>query len=388
MAQVLNSSRHDPAYTVEGLYARHHQRTYPVYLAVVFSVVLIALALPFITVAVGSEGRAILQTTERPTSLLAPTAGRVLFARLRDNLSVAAGDTVLILDPSELHAESSHHHTQAEERRAAIKDLQELIRVLPADGFPQLSTALYQRDYQDFRHQWDEASLKAAHTARQLERQEKLFASGTIAPMEIERFRFEHELASNEQTQLKERRRHLWAQELVRNEQEHAELQQSITKLQQQSRHLVITAPVGGHLVQTTALPPGSFVGPAQEIAVISPAGELEVAIQVAPQDIGLLRTGTPVSLQMDAFTHTRWGLARATVREIDNDVSTDQFGHPHFVVRCTLADAELRLASGHRGQLAKGMTATAHFTLARRTLAQLLRDRLEDWLPTPQIVE
>ncbi len=388
MSQILNSSRHDPAYTVEGLYARHHQRTYPIYLALVLSVLTVALALPFITVAVGSEGRAILQTTERPTSLLAPTAGRVLFARLRDNLAVAAGDTLLILDPSELHAESSHHQTQAEERRAAIKDLQELIRVLPADGFPQLTTALYQRDYQDFRHQWDEASLKAAHTARQLERQEKLFASGTIAPMEIERFRFDYELASNEQTQLKERRRHLWAQELVRNEQEYSELQQTITKLQQQSRHLVITASVGGHLVQTTALPPGSFVGPAQEIAVISPTGELEVAIQVAPQDIGLIRSGTPVNLQMDAFTHTRWGLAKATVHEIDNDVSTDQFGNPYFMVRCTLADAELRLASGHRGQLTKGMTATAHFTLARRTLAQLLRDRLEDWLPTPQIVE
>lgn len=386
MPRTLHASKHHPSYTVEGLYSRHYQRRYPVYLCLLFILLATAAALPFIHIEVGSQGRAILQTTERPTSVLSPAEGRVLFARLRDNLAVNAGDTLLILDAAELNSEKAHLKEQVAERRAIIKDLQELINALPTNGFPQLTTSLYQRDYQDYRHQWDEVSLRAAHTKRQVERQEKLFATGTISQMEIEKYRFEHELAGSEQVQLKERRRHLWAQELSRNERELTELRQSVSSLHLRSRHLVITAPTSGHLVNSAALVPGSFVGPAQEITTISPTGDLEVAINVSPKDIGLLREGIAVNLQMDAFTHTRWGLAKATVKEISHDVMTTPNGQPYFLVNCTLDGDTLFLPSGHRGTLTKGMTATAHFTLARRSLAQLLRDRLEDWLPTPTI--
>lgn len=385
MPRILNASKHNPSDTVEGLYSRHYRRNYPVYIVMVLVLLAVAVALPYISIEVGGEARAILQTTQRPTSLRVPDGGRVLFTRLRDNLSVASGDTLLILDPVEIDSETDHLTEQINERRAAIEDLNELINALPTEGLPWLTTALYQRDYQDFRHQWDEAKMKATHATRQLNRQEELFAERVIAPMEIERFRFESELASSGQTQLKERKLHLWAQELTRNKRELAELQRETAALHQRSRQLVVIAPVSGHLINTSALPPGAFVGPAQEVAVVSPSGELEVALHVSPRDIGLLRKGANVSLSMDAFSYARWGLARGTVHEISNDVDVDLKGNPYFLVRCTLSADELRLPSGHLGQLTKGMTATAHFTLARRTLAQLLLDRLEDWLPMPQ---
>lgn len=381
------SFRHrNPAQTVEGLYSRHYRRGYPVYLTIIAVLLLITIALPFISVDVGSEGRAILQTAQRPTSILSPSEGRVLFARLRDNLEVAAGDTLLILDAAEITAETQHLNDGIKEHQAAINDLKQLVTALSKETYPQLTTALYQRDYQDFRHQWDQAILKVTHAHKQLDRQETLFSSGTIAKMEIERYRFDHELVVNEQTQLKERRRHLWTQELTRNERELRALRLKSNSLHQRSRHLVIIAPTSGHLIQTAGLLPGSYVGPSQEIAKISPTGELEVKVSVSPQDIGLISEGTPVTLRMDAFTHTRWGLARAQVKDIGQDVITDQQGRTAFMVTCTLMSQELTLPSGHKGTLSKGMTATAHFTLAHRTLAQLLRDRLEDWLPTPTI--
>jgi HlyD family secretion protein len=293
---------------------------------------------------------------------------------------------LLILDPAELTAETKHLSDGIQEHQATIADLEQLINALSNSTYPQLSTALYQRDYQDFRHQWDQANLKVTHAYKQLDRQEILFDSGTIAKMEIERYRFDHELVVNEQTQLKERRRHLWTQELGRNKRELRTLRLKNNSLHQRSRHLVITAPTSGHLMETAGLLPGSFVGPAQEIAKISPIGALEVLVSVSPQDIGLIREGIPVTMRMDAFTHTRWGLARAQVKDIGQDVITGPQGRSAFMVTCTLLDQQLTLPSGHRGALNKGMTATAHFTLTRRTLAQLLRDRLEDWLPTPSI--
>ncbi|MFK8164362.1 MAG: HlyD family secretion protein [Lewinella sp.] len=375
-----------PNQTLEGLYARHYRRGYPIYLTILATLLLFLTALPFVSVDIGSEGRAILQTTQRPTSILSPVEGRVLFANLRDNQEVAAGDTLLLLDATALKAETKHLRDEIRVHQEAIADLRQLMAVLPAKAFPPLITSLYQRDYQDFRHQWDQADLKVTHTRKQLERQETLFASGTIAKMDIEGFRFNHEISVNEQRQLMERRHHLWTQELARNERALRSLRLENNSLHQRSRHLVITAPTAGHLMETSGLVPGSFVGPAQKIAKISPTGPLEVAIHVSPQDIGLIREGTPVTMRMDAFTHTRWGLAHARVQEIGQDVIADPRGRPAFLVKCTLLDQQLILPSGHRGKLTKGMTATAHFTLAHRTLAQLLRDRLEDWLPTPTI--
>jgi HlyD family secretion protein len=85
------------------------------------------------------------------------------------------------------------------------------------------------------------------------------------------------------------------------------------------------------------------------------------------------------VRLQLDAFNYNQWGMAEATVSEIGRDVSTVD-GQAAFRVVCTLHDRELRLKNGYVGTLRKGMTLTAHFTLTRRTLFQLLHDKVDDW--------
>ena len=92
-----------------------------------------------------------------------------------------------------------------------------------------------------------------------------------------------------------------------------------------------------------------------------------------------VLREGLPVRLQLDAFNYNQWGLARATLTEIGRDVS-EVDGQAAFRVICTLHDPELRLRNGYVGTLRKGMTLTAHFTLTRRSLLQLLHDKLDDW--------
>jgi HlyD family secretion protein len=40
-----------------------------------------------------------------------------------------------------------------------------------------------------------------------------------------------------------------------------------------------------------------------------------------------------------------------------------------------------LRLKSGQEGEIKKGMTFNARFVIARRSLFQLLYDKVDDWL-------
>lgn len=55
--------------------------------------------------------------------------------------------------------------------------------------------------------------------------------------------------------------------------------------------------------------------------------------------------------------------------------------GHPLFRVRCSLDQTYLELQNGFRGDIKKGMTFQARFIVSRRSLFQLLYDKVDDWL-------
>jgi HlyD family secretion protein len=53
----------------------------------------------------------------------------------------------------------------------------------------------------------------------------------------------------------------------------------------------------------------------------------------------------------------------------------------PVYRVPVSLDHSTLRLRNGYRGEIRKGMTLTARFVVAHRSLLQLLHDDVADWL-------
>ena len=51
------------------------------------------------------------------------------------------------------------------------------------------------------------------------------------------------------------------------------------------------------------------------------------------------------------------------------------------FKVFCKLNDTHLQLDNGYEGSLKKGMTLTAKFLLTKRSLFDLLYDKVDDWI-------
>jgi len=138
-------------------------------------------------------------------------------------------------------------------------------------------------------------------------------------------------------------------------------------------------------LLQTAGIETGSFVIPGQELAKLSPHDDLIVECYVSPSSIGFLKKGQRVRFQFDAFDYNQWGLLEGEVYSISDDiVSVDN--QPVFKVRCTLSRTFLTLRTGQKGYLRKGMTLTGRFVLTRRTLFQLLFDKVDDWL-NPKII-
>ncbi|WP_420460834.1 HlyD family secretion protein [Neolewinella sp.] len=364
---------------VEGLHARHHRTGRTIYLTVVLGLLVAAAALPFIEVEVNSQSRGILRPAMKLTPVTTPVSGRIVRAELRENATVSAGDTLLVVSTAELTAESTHLQEQLTERSVLVRDLRALTALHPAAPPPDLRSAVYQKDYRDYRRRTDELTLKLQHAERELDRQTELIQTGATARMDLEQAAYEVTLLQNQLRQLGGQQSHAWTQDLQRTRRERADLQRRLDQLDEQARQYVVTAPVDGQLTQTGGLQAGAFASAGQTLTHISPDGELRVEAYVSPSDIGLLREGLPVRLQLDAFNYNQWGLAAATLTEIGKDV-TEVDGQAAFLVTCTLHDEALRLKNGYVGTLRKGMTLTAHFTLTRRSVFQLLHDKLDDW--------
>lgn len=59
----------------------------------------------------------------------------------------------------------------------------------------------------------------------------------------------------------------------------------------------------------------------------------------------------------------------------------------PVFKVQCSLDQQYLQLKNGFKGYFKKGMTANVRFKLIKRSLFDLLYDKMDDWLnPSTQL--
>jgi HlyD family secretion protein len=90
-------------------------------------------------------------------------------------------------------------------------------------------------------------------------------------------------------------------------------------------------------------------------------------------------------SFQIDAFDYNEWGLLSGQVTDIAHDVVLLN-NQPTFKITCQLAHTSLQLKNGYRGNIKKGMTLQARFSVAKRSLFQLLFDKADDWLNPSQV--
>jgi len=124
----------------------------------------------------------------------------------------------------------------------------------------------------------------------------------------------------------------------------------------------------------------GSLVQAGEVLAIISPQAQLIAECYVDTRDVGLLKQHQPTLFQVDAFDYNYFGILMGKILSIDNDYTVID-NKPVFKVRCILDKQQLNLKNGFTGVLKKGMTLQARFVVTRRSLWQLLFDKIDDWV-------
>lgn len=340
-------------------------------------------SLPFAKIAVSTQAPGTLRPLAEKTEIHPLVAGTITQLRARENQTVKQGDTLLVLQSGAMQAQLGLNARQQAEKVAFIKDLDALTHSLtPAGG---LRTQLYGQQAAQLHYQQQQLRSQLDKSGRELATAQRLYDSRVIARIELEDKAFAHRKLLDQVRVLAETQRSQWQADLNTHRAALAELREQQQQLRQERKLYCLTAPVAGTVQQLAGKYPGSYVQAGELLGTISPDGDLLAECYVAPKDIGFMRAGMPVRVQVDAFDYNQWGMLEGSVTDVARDYVLLGDKQPMFKVRCRLNRSYLQLKNGYRGQLRKSMTVRARFQLAERSLWQLLFDKADNWLNPTQ---
>ncbi|AEE50427.1 HlyD family secretion protein [Haliscomenobacter hydrossis] len=364
--------------SVETLSAKTNRQSQVIYLFVLGLFFLSIGVLPVIKIKVGGQAPGVIRDVQDNTLITALIQGQVIAHNLVEDRPVAKGQKLISLNTGILDAEREKLLLQIEEAENAWHDL--AILLLKSEQKPALRTSVYQQAFSQYSREFSNLDIKKQYLFTVLERVHKLYKEHVVAKVDFEKAQLDADLSASELRLLEEQQRKSWELESQQVHQQLLDLKSKLALLERQSKDYAIYAPCDGILVQTTGLKPGSYVMPGQQLAFISTHDSLLAEIHIPTAQIGYIRRGMPVSLQVDAYNYHEWGAISGTVHQVPNEVKIIN-ETPVFVTQVKLHQKELKLKNGYVGKLKKGMIIRAQFFLQKRSLFALLYDKAEDWL-------
>lgn len=358
-------------------------RSQVIYISILLFVVSVIAASPFIYVEVTVNSNGIIRPIAEKSEI------KTLYSGIIDSISCREGDyirhnsPIIYLQSNLIESKLKLIAFKQEEKKIEIEDLEQLCR--PQQNFNplslQLHSPLYSKQLNEFCSELKNNSISQAKFRRDLVIRRQLYDDGKIVALqEVEDKQFELNKAEALYHTIIEQQLNRWQSEITVKKMELLQLSSEEEQLKIEKAFAVIRAPVSGTIQQFNGKYKGALLQAGEVIAVISPDSTLVASCYVTPADIGLIRNGMPVNFQLDAFNYNSWGFIQGDVEEVGNDfVMSNQ--QPVFLVKCRLHTISMSLKNGYSRSLKKGMTLQARFIITKRSLWQLMYDKVDNWL-------
>ena len=370
----------DPINTLENLIAKNKTKSISIYLVVVIAIATFIGLLPIIKIDISSQSRGIIRSKTDNVPVTSAVSGKITTIKLKNNLLVQKGDTLLTISKENLETEKQLNDTIYNTNETILQDLEMVLK-----GKSNLQTSLIREEYYKFSTQKAELQSKVAQAQINYNRYKTLFDKGVVAKAEFEKYHFELQFAKQALNSFAKQQMANWQNKKNELTLQLKNIAGNNNKLKIEAKNYVLIAPATGTIENFNGVQVGSVLNASQPIAQISPVDNLVVESTVLPNDIGLIKPNQKVKFQLDAFNYNQWGLLTGKVIDIDKNI-TLQENQAFFKVRCTLDSKELKLKSGYKTQVSKGMTLTTRYIITRRSLFDLLFDKVDDWLNPKQI--
>ena len=371
----------DPINTTENLYTKNKTKSISIYLVVVLALLVFLAFLPIIKIDISSQSRGIIRSKTDNVPLTSIVSGKIIWIKLKNNTQITKGDTLLKITKEGLETDKKTNVTLSNTITEYLIDVNNILK----GNTSTLKTSTAREDFYKFQSRKTELQSKVSQAQTNYNRNKILFDKDVIAKMEFEKQQYELRFANQALNSFVNQQKATWETQKRDLEERVKNLKGTVAKIAVEENNYFILAPVTGTIESFSGLQVGSYINASQPIATISPEDNLIVESSVSPNDIGLLKKNQEVKFQIDAFNYNQWGLLEGKVIDIDKNI-TIQEDQAFFKVRCSLNSKTMQLKSGYKTQVSKGMTLTARYIITRRSLFELLFDKVDDWLNPKKI--
>lgn len=369
--------------SIEGYLHSISKKSKRIYWLILLIILATILSLPFILVDVTIRTSGIVKSSIEKQQIILPFGGKVIFTKLKNNLRVNVGDTILVIDTISISSQLRTLKFNLSELKAFQNDLGMLLDhnfLNHKFNNKSLLTSKYMLEVSNFQRQISTHNNRIEKFKREHARNIVLYKQKIIADVDFETSKYN---LDNEQLM----RNQFISQQLASWQSKLTEISNQIPRTESEiesannefSKHF-ITATLSGTIQQSNELQVGSVIYANQTIAELSPDCELIAVCYVQPSDIGLIRIDQEVKIQVDAFNYNQWGLLPATIKEVSDDIVSDGQNNPYFIVKCTLLKDCLTLQNGFKGKIKKGMTISSRIIVTERSVYELLFDKVDSW--------
>ncbi len=369
-------------FSLESHYSRFSHQSKTIYLLLIGMVIAFLISLPFLMFDITVQSRGMIRSQAEPNSIQTSITGQVKDIRIRENMKVAIGDTLICLAPEKIDDQQKMLESKISMYSGYINDLE----ILVSGRNAQIKSDLLKSSYGEYAEKLKEYQVQIETTSKDFQRTKSLFEKEVIAVAEFEKKELDLDQLIKERAFYTSQKKSEWHQQLFQYKNELQSLTDSRDQLKFEERFYVVIARANGFISNFTGVQAGSFIFPNQTIATISPSDSLIVECYVSPNDIGYLQIGKSATFQVNAYNYNQWGLANGTIIDISNQPYQEDKS-VFFKVKCKLNQDCLSLKSGYKGKLKNGLTLTSRFLVNRRSLYDLLFDKADDWL-NPKIVK
>jgi len=362
--------------TVECYQARISTNSKIIYGLLLFMIVSVFVSLPLVYVDISSQSRGVIRSPYENTTIQSALYGEVVSYRMLENKAVSDRDTLIVLNAEKLTEQIKLSKSKIQENQRFIADIENLLN----KKYLQVSSPKYLSEYNRYHSKTIELQVSVTYLKKECETDKALFDKKVISNFEYLQSKNNYDKAVEQLSSTQQEYLTTWQSEQTSLNIQNHELESNIKQTEKEKRQYVILAPMSGTLMQVAGFQSGNFITPGQNLAYISNNNVLLAECYISTSDIGYIRQNQQVTFQFDAYNYYDWGMVTGKVTQILNDVVLiDQ--KPMFRVRCMLNKNFLQLKNGYRGNIQKGLTFTARFQLNRRSLWQLLFDKVDNWL-------
>jgi multidrug resistance efflux pump len=358
--------------------AKHAATSWKTYWLAISIVVISLVSLPFIYVDVSVQEAGIIRPVIEKSEIRAAITEIVDSVYVKEGQFLKQGDTILTFNRSVPNAQIEYRQKRMDDFQKHLNDLQYLAKGHKPVSF---SSSVRQQEYTFYIRKKEEYEINLAKTLQDLNRSKILFDKKVIAKEEYENSQHEYDKAKNALVSLKESQITQWQNDLNTCANSQEEMKTAMRQDTKEEGRYVAISPVTGVLDQFNGIYSGSLISVGTTVAIVSPDSTLYAEIYVSPQNIGYIRNGMDVNMQIGAFNYNEWGSISGKVMDISSDFLTDNSGNNVFYrVKCHMEKNYLVRKNGIKGVLKKGMTVSAHFRLTKRSLFDLLYQKMDNW--------